>query len=432
MTNNNFTELGLAQPIQRALSERNHVIPTPIQTKAIPQLLDGHDILGIAQTGTGKTGAFALPILHKLSRKHGHNGSNSAGTPRALILAPTRELAIQIDEEVHAYSKYLHLRHCVIFGGVKQNPQVKALARGVDIVVATPGRLLDLMSQRVIRLDKVNFIVLDEADRMLDMGFQRDVNKIISVLPKARQSLLFSATMPSEISRLSEEILVNPVRVEVTPQAKPIERIVQSIYHVDANGKISLLVKILEDPLMSKVIAFTRTKHRANQVAEKLVKCGINSEAIHGNKTQGARQLALRRFRDGEARVLVATDIAARGIDVEGITHVVNIDLPNVPENYVHRIGRTARAGASGAAISFCDKAERAYLKNIERLILQKLKLIGDKPAAFNIQDADKKAKKSKSRNKRRRRWIGLKHNKVGNRITKSNNSKSFENRLSA
>jgi ATP-dependent RNA helicase RhlE len=432
VTINNFSELGLAEPIQRALNDRKHTVPTPIQVKAIPLLLDGCDMLGIAQTGTGKTGAFALPILHKLSRKHGHDGANVPHSPRALILAPTRELAIQIDGEVHAYSKYLHLRHCVIFGGVKQNPQVRALARGVDIVIATPGRLLDLMNQREIRLSAVKFIVLDEADRMLDMGFQRDVNKIISAIPKIRQSLLFSATMPSEISRLSKEILVDPVRVEVTPQATPIERIEQSIYHVAAKDKVSLLTKILEAPVMSKVIVFTRTKHRANQVVEKLGGFGISSEAIHGNKTQAARQRALKRFRDGDARVLVATDIAARGIDVEGITHVINFELPNVPESYVHRIGRTARAGASGAAVSFCDPAERAYLKDIERLIQKSLNVIGEKPMAFNAQIANKGTDKGKAQNKRSRRRSGRNHNLSSNHAAKPTKAKSSQDGLYA
>jgi ATP-dependent RNA helicase RhlE len=354
------------------------------------------------------------------------------GAPRALILAPTRELAIQIDGEVHAYSKFLHLRHCVIFGGVKQNPQVKALARGVDIVIATPGRLLDLMNQREIGLSAVNFFVLDEADRMLDMGFQRDVNKIISALPKVRQSLLFSATMPNEISRLSKEILKDPVRVEVSPQAKPIERIEQSVYHVETKGKITLLNKILEAPAMSKVIVFTRTKHRANQVTEKLSKCGINSEAIHGNKTQGARQRALKLFRDGSARVLVATDIAARGIDVEGITHVINFDLPNVAENYVHRIGRTARAGAGGAAISFCDPAERAYLINIEFLIRDSLKVIGEKPSSLKVQAPNNGIEKIKSRKKKNRRRSGRTRRRSPDQVVKSSGIKSFENGLSA
>ncbi len=433
MTNHKFSDLGLAEPIQRALNARNHVIPTPIQVKAIPQLLEGRDILGIAQTGTGKTGAFALPILHQLSRKHGHNGANAPGSPRALILAPTRELAIQIGDEFRAYGKFLHLRHTVIFGGVKQGAQVKALSRGIDIVIATPGRLLDLMSQRKLRLDAVEFLVLDEADRMLDMGFQRDVNKIIAAIPKGRQTLLFSATMPGEITRLSRDILIDPVRVEVTPQATPIERITQSIFHVDAKGKIVLLASILDDPALSKVIVFTRTKHRANRVAEKLGKCGVNAEAIHGNKSQGARQRALKRFRDGDARVLVATDIAARGIDVEGITHVINFELPNLPESYVHRIGRTARAGAGGAAFSFCDPAERGYLKDIERLIQRPLTVIGDGPAPFHVKAvADGTGKVKKPRHKRARRCGGRNRKWSPNHSAKSARGQSFEGGVSA
>ena len=436
MTNQKFSDLGLAEALQRALNARNHVIPTPIQVKAIPQLLEGRDILGIAQTGTGKTGAFALPILHQLSRKHGHNGANAPGSPRALILAPTRELAIQIGDEFRAYGQFLHLRHTVIFGGVKQGAQVKALSRGIDIVIATPGRLLDLMSQRKLRLDAVEFLVLDEADRMLDMGFQRDVNKIIAAIPKARQTLLFSATMPGEITRLSKDILLDPVRVEVTPQATPIERIEQSIFHVDAKGKIALLASILDDPALSKVIVFTRTKHRANRVVEKLSKGGIDAEAIHGNKSQGARQRALKRFRDGHARVLVATDIAARGIDIEGITHVINFELPNVAESYVHRIGRTARAGASGAAYSFCDPAERAYLKDIERLIQRPLTVIGDGPAPFNGKAASHagatKDNHGKPRNKRNRRRGGRNRKWTPNQATKSSGPRSFEGGVSA
>ena len=436
MTNQKFSDLGLAEALQRALNARNHVIPTPIQVKAIPQLLEGRDILGIAQTGTGKTGAFALPILHQLSRKHGHNGANAPGSPRALILAPTRELAIQIGDEFRAYGQFLHLRHTVIFGGVKQGAQVKALSRGIDIVIATPGRLLDLMSQRKLRLDAVEFLVLDEADRMLDMGFQRDVNKIIAAIPKARQTLLFSATMPGEITRLSKDILLDPVRVEVTPQATPIERIEQSIFHVDAKGKIALLASILDDPALSKVIVFTRTKHRANRVVEKLSKGGIDAEAIHGNKSQGARQRALKRFRDGHARVLVATDIAARGIDIEGITHVINFELPNVAESYVHRIGRTARAGASGAAYSFCDPAERAYLKDIERLIQRPLTVIGDGPVPFNGKAASHagatKDNHGKPRNKRNRRRGGRNRKWTPNQATKSSGPRSFEGGVSA
>ena len=378
MTDNLFSELGLADPIIRALNSRNHVVPTPIQAQAIPELLAGRDILGIAQTGTGKTAAFALPILHQLSQTRANNGPRS---PRALILAPTRELAIQIADEFRAYSKHLHLRQTVIFGGVNQKPQVKALSRGVEIVTATPGRLLDLMGQGHLALDSVEFLVLDEADRMLDMGFVRDVQKIVSTVPKARQSLMFSATMPGEIVHLSGEILDTPVRVEVTPQATPVERIKQSVYHVATAGKVALLAKILDDPALSRVIVFARTKHRANRVAEQLGKRGIAADAIHGNKSQGARQRALNRFRAGDARVLVATDIAARGIDVDGVTHIINYELPNEPESYVHRIGRTARAGTSGVAFSFCDPAEHGYLRDIELLIRHRLAVIGEEPA---------------------------------------------------
>ena len=391
MTISKFSELGLAEPIQRALINRNHVVPTPIQARAIPELLAGRDVLGIAQTGTGKTAAFALPILHQLSQKRGAGGRRS---PRALVLAPTRELAIQINDEFRAYGKDLHLRQAVIMGGVGQKPQVNALARGVDILVATPGRLLDLMNQRKLVLDAVEFFVLDEADRMLDMGFVRDVRKIAAALPKKRQTLLFSATMPGEIARLSGEILADPVRIEVTPQATPIERLEQSIYHVEAGGKVALLASLLNDPAMSRVLVFARTKHRANRVADKLVKGGVAAEAIHGNKSQTARQRALKRFRSGDARVLVATDIAARGIDVDGVSHVINFELPNEPESYIHRIGRTARAGAGGIALSFCDPTERGYLRDIERLIQRRLTVIGDAPAA-PANDAFSKPKKS-------------------------------------
>ncbi len=395
---------------------RNHVIPTPIQARAIPQLLAGRDMLGIAQTGTGKTAAFALPILHQLSQKRGQlsqkRGNSRPRSPRALILAPTRELAIQIGEEFGAYAKHLHLRHTVIFGGVGQRPQVNALTRGIDILVATPGRLLDLMNQRHVMLDAVEFFVLDEADRMLDMGFVRDVRKIMATLPKSRQSLLFSATMPGEISRLAGDILSDPVRVEVTPQATPIERIEQSVYHVDGGGKIALLTGILGDPALSRVIVFSRTKHRANRVAERLVKSGIGADAIHGNKSQGARQRALKRFRAGEVRVLVATDIAARGIDVDAISHVINFELPNEPESYVHRIGRTARAGAGGIALSFCDPSERDYLRDIERLIKRRLTVIGIEPAVptheargkVNTHDGEPRNKRGQPRKTRRRK----------------------------
>ena len=378
MNRSSFSELGLAEPLQRALTARKHIIPTPIQARAIPELLAGKDLLGIAQTGTGKTAAFALPILQQLARRRAAGGPRS---PRALILAPTRELAAQIGEEFRAYSKHLQLRHTVIFGGVGQKPQVDALSRGVDILVATPGRLLDLMGQRRLRLDAVEFFVLDEADRMLDMGFVRDVRRIVSALPVRRQSLLFSATMPGEIARLSGEMLNDPVRIEVTPQATPVERVEQNVYHVSTPGKGDLLVRVLGDAALSRVIVFARTKHRADRVARQLVKFGISAEAIHGNKSQGARQRALARFRAGDARVLVATDIAARGIDVNGVSHVINYELPNEPEGYVHRIGRTARAGAGGVALSFCAPDERDYLRDIERLIRCQLTVIGEESA---------------------------------------------------
>ena len=375
MTQSNFSGLGLAGPIRRALTDRNHVKPTPIQSRAIPELLAGRDLLGVAQTGTGKTGAFALPILDRLSRSQGKQQ-----LPRALILAPTRELAIQIGEEVRAYASHLKLRHTVIFGGVGQKPQVNALRRGIDIVTATPGRLLDLMQQGLIGLGKVEVLVLDEADRMLDMGFVRDVRKIIAALPAKRQSLLFSATMPSAVAGLSDSILRNPVRVEVTPQATPVANVEQRVYHVGAKEKQTLLTEILEDPALSRVLLFSRTKHRANRITQQLHRAGFCAAVIHGNKSQSARQLALKRFRAGKVRILVATDIAARGIDVEGITHVVNYDLPNELENYVHRIGRTARAGATGCALSFCDPEERTRLNGIERLIRQRLTVAGDGP----------------------------------------------------
>jgi ATP-dependent RNA helicase RhlE len=384
--NPTFADLGIAEPLCRALSAEGYEHPTPIQARTIPALLNGRDVLGLAQTGTGKTAAFALPILQKLLSGEGRRNPKTA---KALILAPTRELAIQIGESLTAYGQHLHLKHTVIFGGVNQNRQVKAMANGVDILVATPGRLLDLMNQKFIHLNDTFTLVLDEADRMLDMGFSRDVKKIIAAMPrKARQSLLFSATMPKAIEALAAEILVEPVRVEVTPEVITVDRIDQHVMFVDQRRKRELLARLLDNADLSRVIIFTRTKHCANRVSDQLEKIGIPSEAIHGNKSQGARQRALEAFRTGEARVLVATDIAARGIDVDGITHVINYELPNEPESYVHRIGRTARAGASGVAYSFCDGAERSYLKSIERLTRRALTvydtkpLIGDQPSA--------------------------------------------------
>ncbi|MEL6767097.1 MAG: DEAD/DEAH box helicase [Pseudomonadota bacterium] len=378
LTDIDFKALGLAEPILRALAERGHTTPTPIQAKAIPPLLDSADLLGIAQTGTGKTGAFALPLLDTLSRAKRQPAS--AG-PRALILAPTRELAIQIGEEIGAYAKHLRLRHTVIFGGVGYGPQRRALAQGADIVVATPGRLIDHMDQGTLRLGALTHLVLDEADRMLDMGFIRDVRKIAAVLPAERQSLLFSATMPDNVAKLAGELLQDPVRVEVAPQSTPVERIAQEVHHMPAAEKLGFLTEMLRDRAFSRVIVFTRTKHRANRVAEKLAKAGITAEAIHGSKSQGARQRALGGFKAGGIRVLVATDIAARGIDVDEVSHVINFELPNEPESYVHRIGRTARKGREGVALSLCAPDELDYLRDIERIMKLRLPAHGDVPA---------------------------------------------------
>jgi ATP-dependent RNA helicase RhlE len=378
VTHKDFSQLGLHEPLLRALHAQDYTRPTPIQAQAIPNLLAGKDLLGIAQTGTGKTAAFALPILQHLAARPQRAKS---GAPRALILAPTRELAIQIEQALRTYGRHLPLRRAVIYGGVGQRPQVEALRRGVDILVATPGRLLDLMNQRHLRLEAVDHFVLDEADRMLDMGFIRDVKKIVTALPRQRQMLFFSATMPGAVAGLAEGILRDPVRIAVTPAATPVERIEQSVFFTTAERKRALLAEILGDPAFERSIVFTRTKHRANRVAQQLDKIGIAAEAIHGNKSQGARQRALEAFRRGRVKVLVATDIAARGIDVEGITHVINYELPNVPEDYVHRIGRTARAGASGAAISLCDPSEQAYLRGIEALTKRRLIVAGGEPA---------------------------------------------------
>jgi ATP-dependent RNA helicase RhlE len=365
-----FADLGLPEPILRALAEANYHTPTPIQAQSIPALLEGRDMLGIAQTGTGKTAAFALPMLRRLADPRHKPAPKSA---RALVLAPTRELAIQISDSVRTYARHLGLRQAVIYGGVGENNQIRAMTHGVDVLIATPGRLLDLANRRFIRLDQVKFLVLDEADRMLDMGFIRDVNKIVAMIPAERQSLLFSATMPNEIAHLAAKILRDPARVEVTPKVVTVERIEQTVHHVAAGDKRALLVKLFTNADLSRVIVFTRTKHGANKVAETLQKAGILADAIHGNKSQNARQRALAEFKSGKIRALVATDIAARGIDVQNITHVVNFELPNIPETYVHRIGRTARAGGAGAAISFCDGSERPYLKDIEKLIRRQL-----------------------------------------------------------
>ncbi len=403
VTNPTFSELGLAEPICRALAVENYTHPTPIQMQAIPLLLEGRDLLGIAQTGTGKTAAFALPILQKLGRPQQPVEARSA---HALILAPTRELAVQIGDSFAAYGRNLGLRHTVILGGVTQSRQVKALARGVDILIATPGRLLDLAQQNHVRLDRVKHFVLDEADRMLDMGFIRDVRQIVALLPKKRHSLLFSATMPKDVARLATDMLHEPVRVEVTPQVVTVDRIEQRVFFVQTANKLALLIDLLKDSALARVIVFTRTKSHANRVGEHLERAGIAADAIHGNKSQNARQRALERFRSGDARVLVATDIAARGIDVDGVSHVINFELPNEPESYVHRIGRTARAGKSGIALSFCDASERGFLRDIERLTKRPL-LIEDvklAPAATPPQKKDAR-EPDPSAFKRKRQW---------------------------
>ncbi|MBM3547786.1 MAG: DEAD/DEAH box helicase [Alphaproteobacteria bacterium] len=369
-----FSDLGLAAPLLSALASIGHTVPTPIQSGAIPTLLNGHDLIGIAQTGTGKTAAFGLPMLQRLT---GNPIPRRAKRPRALILAPTRELASQIGDSLKQLSQNLQgVRIAVVFGGVGYRPQTDALARGVDILVACPGRLLDLIEQKACDITGIEILVLDEADRMLDMGFIHAIRRIVALVPKERQTLLFSATMPTEIAGLAKAYLRNPERVEVTPQATTVEKIDQQVIHIDHARKSALLAHLLGDPAMARAIVFTRTKHGANRVADRLEKQGITASAIHGNKSQTAREKALAGFRAGDLRVLVATDLAARGIDVQGISHVVNFDLPHEPESYVHRIGRTARAGASGTAIAFCAPDERSMLKAIERTTRQAIPVL--------------------------------------------------------
>ncbi len=372
-----FAELNLIEPLKLALSEAGYITPTPIQAEAIPTLLEGQDLLGCAQTGTGKTAAFALPILHRLVT---HPNKIAPRHARVLVLTPTRELAIQVHESFVTYGKNLKLKYAVVFGGVGQSPQVKAIAPGVDVIVATPGRLMDLIEQGFIKLSALEVFVLDEADRMLDMGFIHDIKKVLKLLPAKRHNLFFSATMPPEIERLANSILVKPTRVEVTPVSSTAELISQQVMLVDRENKRPLLKHVLGDKTLKRVIVFSRTKHGANKIVEYLGKNEIIAEAIHGNKSQSARQKALENFRAGKIRVLVATDIAARGIDIDDISHVINYDLPNESESYVHRIGRTARAGASGIAISFCDADEKAFLKDIEKLIGKSIPVIDNQP----------------------------------------------------
>ncbi|MEM1321524.1 MAG: DEAD/DEAH box helicase [Bacteroidota bacterium] len=373
-----FEDLELIEPIRRALKEEGYKNPTPIQAQSIPIVLKQRDLLGCAQTGTGKTAAFAIPMLQLLQQTHRRNRGRQP--IRAVVLTPTRELAIQIGESFAAYGRHLPLRHLVIFGGVPQKKQTDALRSRVDILVATPGRLIDLINQGFISLREIELFVLDEADRMLDMGFIHDIRKVLRELPEKRQSLFFSATMPDNIVELSQQILSRPAKVEVTPVSSAAETVQQSVYFVVKREKRQLLVHLLKTEDIPMALVFSRTKHGADRIARVLKKAGIRAEAIHGDKSQNARQRALRSFKDKRCRVLVATDIAARGIDVEELSHVINYDLPNLPETYVHRIGRTGRAGASGQALSFCDDVEKAYLRSIQKLIRKKLTVVEDHP----------------------------------------------------
>jgi ATP-dependent RNA helicase RhlE len=380
-----FQDLNLIEPILRALKTEGYTTPTPIQEQAIPILLQHKDLLGCAQTGTGKTAAFAIPILQLLYQDRLQHKEQK--TIKALILTPTRELAIQINESFAAYGKHTGLKHLVIFGGVNQNPQTDALRRGVDILVATPGRLLDLMNQRYVNLEHIKMLVLDEADRMLDMGFVHDVKKVIAKVPAKRQTLFFSATMPKEIQQLADSILNKPEKVEVTPVSSTADTIQQALYYVEKNDKRALLAHILKDKEIKTALVFTRTKHGADKVVKDLVRVGITAEAIHGNKSQNARQRALTNFKNRTTRVLIATDIAARGIDIDELTHVINYELPNIPETYVHRIGRTGRAGASGIALSFCDEEEIEFLKDIHKLISKEIPVEDAHPYPMSPQN---------------------------------------------
>ncbi len=412
-----FNDLQLTEPLHKAVQKVGYTTPTPIQAQSIPAILKGRDILGCAQTGTGKTAAFSIPTIQLLNSNLDNGGRKT--TIKSLILTPTRELAIQIGESLSEYGQFSDLKHLVIFGGVNQNSQVRALRNGVDILVATPGRLLDLMDQGFISLSQIEIFTLDEADRMLDMGFVHDVKKVIKKIPAKRQTLFFSATMPDSIIDLANSILNNPLKVSVTPVSSTAERIGQEVYFIDKTNKKDLLIDLLKSSEADRVLVFTRTKHGANKVVKDLIKVGIKAEAIHGNKTQNARQKALKNFKDKTTRVLVATDIAARGIDIDDLALVINYEIPNIAETYVHRIGRTGRAGASGKAISFCDFEEKAYLKDIQKLIDQKVPVIDehDYPMAFFEIPEKKPQQRRPSRN-----GNSSKKNTSGGNSSKRNN----------
>lgn len=391
-----FEDLKLIEPLQRSLKDEGYKEATPIQEKAIPELLEGRDLLGCAQTGTGKTAAFALPILQGLAMQEKRlKGKRSI---KALILAPTRELAIQIEESFKAYGKYLNLKSFVIFGGVSQKYQTKALRGGIDILIATPGRLLDLINQNFVRLNEVEHFVLDEADYMLDMGMIHDVRRIMKFIPEKRQTMLFSATMPTEISKLANQLLVDPVKIKITPVSSAVEIIQQSVYFVNKSNKISMLIYLLKDKAADSVLVFSRTKHGADKIVKKLVQANISALAIHGNKSQSARQKALESFKKGKTKVLVATDIAARGIDIDKLSYVINFNLPEVPETYVHRIGRTGRAGEGGQAISFCDNAEKELLKAIQKLTGKKVPIVYEHPFPLDKTEDDSIKKSGQGR----------------------------------
>lgn len=385
-----FADLGINKELVAAVEAEGYTHPTPIQAQAIPHILEGRDLLGCAQTGTGKTAAFALPTLQIVMERADISAQRSP--IKVLVLTPTRELAIQIDESFRVYGKHTGVRHAVVFGGVGQNPQERALRQGPHVLVATPGRLLDLMNQNIVKLDQLKIFILDEADRMLDMGFIHDVRRVIKALPKERQTLFFSATMPDDIQKLADSILTDPVGVSVTPVSSTAETVQQQIYFVDQGNKRHLLLHLMQDQNLSRALVFARTKHSANKVAEHLSKNNIRAEAIHGNKSQTARQRALENFKRGTTRVLVASDLASRGIDIDEISHVINYDIPNVPETYVHRIGRTGRAGAEGIAISFCDINEVDFLKGIERITKQRIPVVDEHPYPALIKVATEPA----------------------------------------
>jgi ATP-dependent RNA helicase RhlE len=425
-----FQDLNLIEPILKALKTEGYTTPTPIQQQSIPIILQRKDLLGCAQTGTGKTAAFSIPILQILHEERLQHKEQK--TIKSLILTPTRELAIQIGESIAAYGKHTGLKHLVIFGGVSQNPQVDSLRRGVDILVATPGRLLDLMNQRYVNLEHIRILVLDEADRMLDMGFVHDVKKIIAKIPAKRQTLFFSATMPKEIQSLADTILNKPEKVEVTPVSSTADTINQSIYFVDKGDKRLLLSHILKDKNIKRVLVFTRTKHGADKVVKDLIRTNITAEAIHGNKSQNARQRALTNFKNSSTRVLVATDIAARGIDVDELTHVIQYELPEVPETYVHRIGRTGRAGASGIAFSFCDEEEKELLKDIHKVIGKAIPVETEHPYPLRELSMSEKAKfdlkakedkKASAQRGTARRGFGNSRNHSGDKATGAGNA---------